>query len=99
MAAQLCWPREPSETAGHTGASAASNCPGSTRPRGSAGGKGRLRSYRGDIIARHARRGGNRMEPRLSLVTLGVQDLERSTRFYVEVLGLPQLPTPPGIAF
>ena len=39
------------------------------------------------------------MEPRLSLVTLGVTDLERSTRFYAEVLGLPRLETPPGIVF
>ncbi len=39
------------------------------------------------------------MEPRLSLVTLGVTDLERSTRFYEEVLGLPRLETPPGVAF
>jgi len=39
------------------------------------------------------------MEPRLSFVTLGVADLERSTRFYEEVLGLPRLETPPGVAF
>jgi catechol 2,3-dioxygenase-like lactoylglutathione lyase family enzyme len=29
------------------------------------------------------------MKPRLSFVTLGVSDLERSRRFYVEGLGLP----------
>jgi uncharacterized protein len=29
------------------------------------------------------------MEPRISLVTLGVADLVRSTRFYAEGLGLP----------
>jgi catechol 2,3-dioxygenase-like lactoylglutathione lyase family enzyme len=39
------------------------------------------------------------MEPRLSLVTLGVADLERSVRFYGQVLKLPRLPTPPSIAF
>jgi len=39
------------------------------------------------------------VEARISFVTLGVTDLERSTRFYVEVLRLPQLPTPPGIVF
>jgi catechol 2,3-dioxygenase-like lactoylglutathione lyase family enzyme len=39
------------------------------------------------------------MEPRLSFVTLGVTDLERSTRFYEEVLKLPRKPTPPGISF
>ncbi len=39
------------------------------------------------------------MEPRLSLVTLGVSDLERSIRFYQDVLRLPRLETPPSIAF
>jgi len=39
------------------------------------------------------------MEPRISLVTLGVADLERAARFYADVLGLPQLPTPPEVAF
>jgi len=39
------------------------------------------------------------VEPRLSFVTLGVADLERSIRFYVDVLGLPRLETPPGVAF
>lgn len=32
------------------------------------------------------------MEPRLSLVTLGVADLDRSRKFYVEGLGLPMRP-------
>ena len=39
------------------------------------------------------------MEPRISLVTLGVRDLDASTRFYRDVLGLPQLETPPGVSF
>jgi catechol 2,3-dioxygenase-like lactoylglutathione lyase family enzyme len=39
------------------------------------------------------------MEPRLSFVTLGVTDLERTTRFYAEVLRLPQVPSPPTVAF
>ena len=40
------------------------------------------------------------MEPRISLITLGVTDLERSTRFYRDGLGLP-LREPPeeGVAF
>ena len=39
------------------------------------------------------------MEPRLSFVTLGVVDLKRATDFYAGVLGLPQIKTPPAIAF
>ncbi len=39
------------------------------------------------------------MEPRISLITLGVSDLERATRFYVEVLKLPRIETPPGVTF
>ncbi|MGB7480556.1 MAG: VOC family protein [Burkholderiaceae bacterium] len=39
------------------------------------------------------------MEPRISLITLGVADLERATRFYRDGLGLPQLPTPPSVTF
>ena len=37
------------------------------------------------------------MEPRMSLMTLGVTDLERATRFYEECLGLPRLTTPPSV--
>ena len=32
------------------------------------------------------------MEPRISIITLGVSDLERSRRFYREGLGLPAAP-------
>jgi len=39
------------------------------------------------------------MEPRISLVTLGVSDLEPATRFYEQVLKLPRLDTPPEVAF
>jgi catechol 2,3-dioxygenase-like lactoylglutathione lyase family enzyme len=39
------------------------------------------------------------MEPRISFVTLGVADLERSTRFYADGLGLVQLKSPPGVSF
>lgn len=39
------------------------------------------------------------MEPRISLITLGVADLERATRFYVDGLGLPRLESPPSITF
>src|SRR3990172_10702466 len=37
------------------------------------------------------------MEPRISLITLGVSDLGRATRFYEEVLQLPRMPSPPTI--
>ena len=39
------------------------------------------------------------MEPHISFVTLGVSDLARSIRFYADVLKLPQLPSPPSVAF
>ncbi len=31
------------------------------------------------------------MKPRINMITLGVQDLERATRFYEEGLGLPSV--------
>lgn len=36
------------------------------------------------------------MEPRISFITLGVADLARATRFYADILKLPQIPMPPG---
>lgn len=39
------------------------------------------------------------MEPRISLITLGVADLPRATRFYAECLGLPRIETPPSVTF
>ena len=39
------------------------------------------------------------MEPRLTLVTLGVSDLDRSIRFYRDGLGLPMRDGPEGVAF
>ena len=39
------------------------------------------------------------MEPRISFVTLGVTDLERSTRFYADGLRLPRLKSPPTVSF
>lgn len=39
------------------------------------------------------------MQPRISMITLGVQDLERSVRFYRDGLGFPQLESPPAVAF
>jgi len=39
------------------------------------------------------------MKPRISMITLGVTDLERSIRFYRDGLGFPQLDSPPEVAF
>ena len=39
------------------------------------------------------------MEPRISIITLGVSDLERSVRFYRDGLGLPRRKSAAEIAF
>ncbi len=39
------------------------------------------------------------MQARISMITLGVTDLERSIRFYRDGLGLPQMDSPPSVAF
>jgi hypothetical protein len=39
------------------------------------------------------------MKPRISMITLGVTDLERSIRFYEQGLGLPRMESPPEVAF
>jgi catechol 2,3-dioxygenase-like lactoylglutathione lyase family enzyme len=39
------------------------------------------------------------MKPRISMITLGVEDLERSVRFYRDGLGFPQMESPPEVAF
>lgn len=39
------------------------------------------------------------MEQRLSLVTLGVADLDQAIEFYTEVIGWTRAPGPPGVAF
>ncbi len=39
------------------------------------------------------------MKPRISMVALGVDDLERSIKFYRDGLGLPMIQSPPGVAF
>ena len=39
------------------------------------------------------------MEPRITLITLGVSDLERSVEFYRDGLGLPKREGPDSIAF
>ena len=39
------------------------------------------------------------MKPRISMVTLGVDDLERSIKFYEQGLGFPRMESPPEVAF
>lgn len=39
------------------------------------------------------------MNPRISMITLGVSDLARSVRFYEQGLGLPRMESPPSVAF
>jgi len=39
------------------------------------------------------------MKPRISMITLGVRDLQASIRFYEQGLGLPRMASPPEVAF
>lgn len=39
------------------------------------------------------------MKPRISMITLGVSDLERSITFYEKGLGFPRKESPPEVAF
>ncbi|USG60167.1 VOC family protein [Sneathiella marina] len=39
------------------------------------------------------------MKPRISMVSLAVQDLEKSINFYRDGLGLPMIESPPTVAF
>ncbi|WP_303908308.1 VOC family protein [Thiohalomonas denitrificans] len=39
------------------------------------------------------------MKPRISMITLGVKNLEDSIRFYEQGLGLPRMGSPPEVAF
>ncbi|OWW25925.1 glyoxalase [Zobellia sp. OII3] len=39
------------------------------------------------------------MKPRISMISLGVKNLEASIRFYKEGMGLPLFESPPGVAF
>lgn len=39
------------------------------------------------------------MQPRISMITLGVRDLDKSVRFYRDGLGFPQRDSPPSVAF
>lgn len=39
------------------------------------------------------------MKPRISMITLGVQDLASAVRFYEHGLGFPRMESEPGVAF
>lgn len=39
------------------------------------------------------------MKPRISMITLGVQDLATSVKFYESGLGFPRMDSPPEVAF
>ena len=39
------------------------------------------------------------MKPRISMITLGVKDLQKSIEFYEKGLGLPRMDSPPEVAF
>ena len=39
------------------------------------------------------------MQPRISMITLGVRDLAAAVAFYERGLGLPRMPSPPELAF
>jgi uncharacterized glyoxalase superfamily protein PhnB len=39
------------------------------------------------------------MQPRISMITLGVTDLERAVKFYQQGLGFPKMVSPPSVAF
>ncbi len=39
------------------------------------------------------------MKPRISMITLGVKDLETSVKFYKDGLGFPKMESPPEVAF
>jgi hypothetical protein len=43
--------------------------------------------------------GGRALEPRITLITFGVSDLDRSVQFYRDGLGLPRRDGPDGVAF
>ncbi len=39
------------------------------------------------------------MKPRISMITLGVTDMEKSVKFYNKGLGFPKMDSPPEVAF
>ena len=52
-----------------------------------------------EIIHDNSIRKDINMKPRISMITLGVRDLEKSVKFYKEGLGFPKMDSPPEVAF
>ena len=48
---------------------------------------------------RKYKNGKKKMKPRISMITLGVNDFEKSIKFYHEGLGFPKIETSPEVAF
>jgi catechol 2,3-dioxygenase-like lactoylglutathione lyase family enzyme len=57
------------------------------------------RRENGDILSVSALEERTRMNPRISMITLGVRDLAASVSFYEEGLGFPRMESPPEVAF
>ena len=39
------------------------------------------------------------MQPRISMITLGVHDMARAVEFYEQGLGFPRMDSPPEVTF
>lgn len=65
----------------------------------------RFRSRRSPSNAAHRRRYApkgqeeNPLQPRISMITLGVRDLSKAIAFYEHGLGFPRMDSPPDVAF
>ena len=53
--------------------------------------------YRYHVVGKT--QGEGKMKPRISMIALAVNDLERSVEFYKNGLGFPKMDSPPGVAF
>ena len=42
---------------------------------------------------------GTSIKPRISMITLGVKDIEKSVKFYNKGLGFPKMDSQPEVAF
>jgi catechol 2,3-dioxygenase-like lactoylglutathione lyase family enzyme len=51
------------------------------------------------LVVRRRVKGSMGMNPRISMITLGVRDLAASVKFYEQGLGFPRMESPPEVAF